>query len=346
VLNRLDLARSKVAEALRQRDSRLGMLFEKSGIGDYTWDIASDTVRFHPIVWRLYGGEGTPETAPGEWFRSRQHPDDAVMIKTALQKTIDQKRELDVEFRVILPDGGVRWISCRGNVLYDAAGVPTHINGLNLDVTARKRSEAAVRKGMEALREADQQLRSSLELAKVPVWRWIPSTNVIRWTGPVESVYGKTAAELSTYEKFKQIVHPDDLADLDAKLWHALTSGTAYEAQFRILVPGECRWLAGRGDVVRDGSGEVCGVTGVNFDITATKLAEQRLVESERSFRELADDMPQMVWIGNTDGETEYLNRQWKEYTGSSDIRDRHKFFHPDDLKTVVAGWEKAKQTG
>jgi len=346
VLNRLDLARSKVAEALRQRENRLGMLFEKSGIGDYTWDIANDTLSFHPIVWRLYGGEGTAETAPGEWFRSRQHPDDAVMIKTALQKTIDQKRELDIEFRVILPDGGIRWLSCRGNVLYDADGVATHINGLNLDVTARKRSEAAVRKGMEALREADQQLRTSLELAKVPVWRWIAATNAVRWSGPVESIYGKSAAEVSTYDQFKQLVHPEDLADLDAKMWHGLTSGTAYEAQFRILVEGGIRWLAGRGDVLRDGNGEVYGLAGVNFDITATKLAERRLMESERSFRELADAMPQMVWIGNASGETEYMNRQWAEYTGSSDLRERHKFFHPDDLKTVVAGWQKARQTG
>ncbi len=342
VLNRLDAARSKVAEALRERDRRLDLLFEKSGIGDYTWDIAQDIVRFHPIVWKLYGGEGMPETAPGEWFRSRQHPEDAATISHALENALKQNRELDVEFRIVLPDGGLRWISCRGNVLCDEAGKPTYINGLNLDVTARKRSEAAVRKGMEALREADQQLRMSLELAKVPVWRWISATNVIRWSGPVESVYGRSGAELANVQSFNTIVHPDDVAELNAQMSGGLISGTSYEAQFRIFVAGEVRWLAGRGDVLRDSDGEVCGLTGVNFDITAIKVAEQRVIESEGRFRELADAMPQIVFSADSSGQVRYLNRQWYDYTKSSSIEARYDFIHPDDRETVRTGWQKA----
>ncbi len=342
VLNRLDAARSKVAEALRERDRRLGMLFEKSGIGDYTWDIAEDTVRFHPIVWKLYGGEGMPESAPGDWFRSRQHPDDAPTISRALENALRQDGELDVEFRVLLPDGGLRWISCRGNVLCDEAGKPVRINGLNLDVTARKRSEAAVRKGMEALREADQQLRTSLELAKVPVWRWMSATNVIRWSGPVESVYGRPAAELSNLEQVNAIMHPDDVAELTALMSRGLSSGTSYEAQFRIFAGGEVRWLAGRGNVMRDSNGEVCGLTGVNFDITAMKLAEQHVIESEGRFRELADAMPQIVFSADASAEVQYLNRQWYDYTQSSSLAEPYDFIHPDDLETVRSGFRKA----
>jgi len=86
-------------------------------------------------------------------------------------------------------------------------------------------------------------------------------------------------------------------------------------------------------------------MSGVNFDITATKIAEQRLSESERSFRRLADAMPQIVWTSNADGDAEYCNRQWYAYTGSSTIQEISQFVEPDDWETAGREWRKALES-
>ena len=257
VLNRLDLARSKGEDALRKRDQRLELLFEKSGIGDYIWDIQNDEVRFHPMVRQLYGVTESQETVSAHWFRNRQHPNDAAMIAREVQAAIANKTPLNIEFRLVLPEGTIRWISCRGNVVYDESGKATHINGLNIDVTARKQSEAAARESLEAVHEADLRLQTGLDFAKVAVWIWIASPDTVKWFGPVKQIFGRAASEISTFAQFRELMHPEDLPDLETKVSRSMKSGGDYRAQFRIRTPGGIRWIAGRGGVLRDGSGQV-----------------------------------------------------------------------------------------
>ena len=345
VLNRLDLARSQGEDALHEHDQRLELLFEKSGIGDFTWDIQNDAVRCHPIVRQLYGVTDSQETVKAGWFRNRQHPHDAAMIAREVQAAIANKAPLDIEFRLVLPEGKIRWISCRGNVVYDESGRATHIHGLNIDVTANKRSDAVVRESQEAAREADLRLQTALEFAKVAVWTWTSSPDHVRWFGPVKQIFGKDAADISTLAQFREFMHPEDLSELEAKVALSMRTVSDYRAQFRILTPEGIRWIAGRGGVLRDGSGQVYGMCGVNFDITATKIAEQRLSESERSFRNLADAMPQIVWGSNASGVTEYCNRQWYAYTGSSTVQEISQFVEPGDLEKARFEWSKAMET-
>ena len=342
VLNRLDAARSRGEEALRERDRNLELLFEKSGIGEYYWDVERDMVRFNATVDKFYGGTGAQNQAPAAWFRERMHAEDAERVQTEVQLAIAQRTPLDVEFRVNQPDGKVRWISCRGNVVYDDQGAPSHINGLNIDLTARKESEAAVRTSLESARLADHQLNTGLELSKVAVWQWFSEVDKVTWSGPVEEIYGSSAEQLSRYAGLRELIHPDDRDDLDAVVQEALSKGCDYRADFRVLAGDEIRWIAGRGAALRDASGAICGMSGVNFDVTATKQAEQRMFESERRFRLLADAMPQIVWTSNASGQLDYCNGQWQLYTGNVWASQISEFLHPDDLADWNRQWQRS----
>jgi PAS domain S-box-containing protein len=200
-----------------------------------------------------------------------------------------------------------------------------------------------VEQAAESLGDSDLQLRMALEFSHVAVWHWIQATGAITWSGPVKLVYGKPESEITNFAQFREMVHPDDRAALEVKFFESLSCGREYRAEFRIIRPaGDIRWLAGRGDVLRDERGLIYGISGANFDITAAKTAEQRLRESERSFRELADAMPPMVWTADGSGQHDYFNRRWFEYTGGTDFSDVYRFVHPDDFERVSRAWETA----
>lgn len=84
-------------------------------------------------------------------------------------------------------------------------------------------------------------------------------------------------------------------------------------------------------------------------DIALRKAAEVALRESEKRFRQLADAMPQMVWISSPDGKTEYYNQQLKEYDGiryDGLVWDWLPAVHPDDRNKVIEAWQHSVNTG
>ncbi len=88
----------------------------------------------------------------------------------------------------------------------------------------------------------------------------------------------------------------------------------------------------------------------IDTDITARKQSEQLMRESEQSYRQLADAMPQIVWTAKPDGNLDYYNQRWFEFTGLT-VEETEKYgwamiIHPDDLGRFRAAWSKSVETG
>ncbi|MEG8038821.1 PAS domain S-box protein [Sphingomonas sp. LR60] len=89
----------------------------------------------------------------------------------------------------------------------------------------------------------------------------------------------------------------------------------------------------------------------VSRDITTGRAAEEQLRESEARFRLMADAVPQIVWITDAGGHTEFFNKQWSNYTGAAYEpttagQIAHSFIHPDDAGATMAAFDKARATG
>ncbi len=95
---------------------------------------------------------------------------------------------------------------------------------------------------------------------------------------------------------------------------------------------------------MRDDRGAVVGLIGIGRDISERRRVEERLLESEARFRLLADSMPQIVHVTESDGRVTFVNQQWRDYTGqpSAEEADLGPLVHPDDLPGMVDAWRLA----
>jgi PAS domain S-box-containing protein len=160
--------RKQAQEALRQQQERAEFVADASDMGFWFCDLP-----FDKLIWdkRVKNHFGLPPDANVtiHTFYERLHPEDREPTRRAMEKSIANNTQYDVEYRTVAADGRQNWIRAIGRTFYDAGGQPTRFDGVTLNVTERKQSELAL-SGSEAryrvLAESlDQQVQArTLEL--------------------------------------------------------------------------------------------------------------------------------------------------------------------------------------
>jgi PAS domain S-box-containing protein len=138
-----DVTERKNAElALSERDEQLWLAGQAARVGSFATDIGTGRVQSSPGYAVIHGlAEGTKESLREEW-RMRVHPDDLGCLDLLLSQAFAERRRAhNTEYRIVAPDGRVRWIESRSLISYDGAGQPARIVGVNIDITERKRVE-------------------------------------------------------------------------------------------------------------------------------------------------------------------------------------------------------------
>ena len=133
--------------ALRESEQRLRLALAAAQMGTWSWRVKADIHHRDENLNRLLGLEPVESDVPIEQFFSHIHPDDRDRVRTAFDATVRQGYNLKIDFRVVWPDGQVRWLSDQGDIF--GVGDERYLAGACVDITDRKQME-------EALREADR----------------------------------------------------------------------------------------------------------------------------------------------------------------------------------------------
>jgi len=137
--------RKEAEEALRRSEGYLAEAQRLSQTGSWAWRSAGDTALHLSDEWcRIYGFD--PEVAMPAWEQllGRIHPDDRAKWQRTRDRAIREKSEYQVEFRILLPDGTVKYIHTVGHPVFNAAGDLVEFVGSSMDITERKRAEEAL----------------------------------------------------------------------------------------------------------------------------------------------------------------------------------------------------------
>ncbi len=141
-----DITRQRQAEAeLRQNQEQLQLAHQAARMGTWRWDVTTNVLRWDSGLRRLYGLTDGEQVSGYDDFIARVHPDDRERVSLSVQQALGGRGALDYEFRIILPDGRVRWLADLGRVATDASGEPLYLTGICMDVTERKAVEDHLR---------------------------------------------------------------------------------------------------------------------------------------------------------------------------------------------------------
>lgn len=268
--------RKAAEERAVEQANLLSLAQSGAGAGAWNYDFSTRLLTLEPRAIELLG---FPSAHPGvlglEELRAIIHPDDHGPITAKFQEVLAAEGNFEIEYRVRLDDGRIRWIHSVGSTMADATGKPHRLIGLILDTTSQK--EAA-----DALRESEKRLRLALEAAGDGAWEHILATNVTNMSTRLLAKLGYEPDEFPpTLQAYTALIHPDDVQNSIAAFQDHLRGHTdAYATEYRIrTAAGEWLWFSDRGRVVgRDAvTGRPLRIVGTHSDITAKKRAEIEL---------------------------------------------------------------------
>jgi len=277
-------ARKRAEEALRESTARFQEVLENSLDASYKRNLLTDTYDYlSPVYTRIAGY--TPaemEHVSVRMLMDLIHPDDVPEVTRVLADSVANAAgtEYQYEYRIKHKDGHYLWILNRLTVMRDAHGTPVARIGSVSDITARKRTEAA-------LRESEANYRQLVEITTDWVWA-IDCDGVHTYSNPaVYQLLGYQARDVVGTNALP-LIHPDDAQAVRGMLHRCRAQKVGWQNV-------SIRWLHKSGTVctfessaspMLDAAGQVVGYSGVDRDITARTHAEEALRESESLLRE------------------------------------------------------------
>ena len=142
-----DLLRQQ--RALHQFEERVALAAEAAQLGVWEFDTTTDRIWISDKVRQLFQFPPDDEITYSE-FQKRVHPDDRAARDRIMRRAIQTQAGYETEYRIVLPDGTIRWIGGRARCLGDGTGNPTRLLGVSMDITERKQAEELFHLATEA----------------------------------------------------------------------------------------------------------------------------------------------------------------------------------------------------
>ena len=279
----------RTAAALAETEARYRLAADAAELGTWTWDVATDSATFDARVRGLFAFPGEDPQSRADILLTRVHPDDRADVAAALAEAANPAGDgrYDAEFRVVRPDGTERWARAAGLMRFDGAGGerrPAHLVGTVLDVTERRRAEAAVV-------ESERQLRTMVDALPALAWT-ARADGYIDWYNAGWYAYtGTTPGEMAGWGW--QRVHDPAVLPAVLERWAAsIASGAPFEMTFPLRgADRRFRAFLTRVAPVRDAAGRVIRWVGTNTDVEAERAARAEAEAANRAKSEFLSTM-------------------------------------------------------
>jgi len=257
--------RKQMEQALREREEKFRHFADNNQALIWITDPESgENLYVNPAYEKIWGCSSRVETI---------HPEDRNPLMAALEEQ-KQGNSTDIEYRILQPDGSVRWIWERGFVIRDEQGKVNSYGGVAEDITAWKYAE-------NSLRESEARLTLALTSVQIGIWDWNIPTQDILWSANMGPLYGlPSGSKCPPYPALLDLIHPEDREALIRKVRQVIVQKTECVIDYRVIHPdGSIHWLSSRGQVYDNEMGVPIRMIGTTRDIADRKLAEEKIRE-------------------------------------------------------------------
>jgi PAS domain S-box-containing protein len=297
---KLKLAQLEEQEKLlRERESLLIETQRIAKIGSYALDIKTASYRWTPEMFEIFEFETTEEITK-EKIYNRVHPDDRNKLADAVKRAYSCQEQIDLDYRLLLPDGTVKYIWSKGLVEFDDSGKPIRVVGTVMDKSERAYANARLKAVQSELTE----IKEFVFLAEsVPQLVWTASADgkVEYFNEKFYEYTGETREDMTIWG-WTRVVHPEDVERTVGVWTKALTNKDFYQVEYRLKrSDGEYRWFLGKGTPMKDESGQVLKWFGTCTDIDDIKQAEEELRRKNLELSKTNRDLDNFVYTASHD---------------------------------------------
>ena len=268
--------RMAAESALELATARLESTMAAAEIGTWMWNLNSGEVTIDRNLSRMYGRDATaPLRGDPSLLHQRIHPDDLPRVRAAENAALDTGRLESTEYRILLPDGSVRWLVSRGTVHSELSDQPAMLLGLLIDISGQRMAE-------RALRQSENLYRAVGESIDYGIWVCDAAGRNIYASDSLLRLLGITQEQCSNLG-WTDLLHPDDVEGTRAAWEECVRSGDFWYREHRFL-GADKRYhpILAQGVPIRDEEGKVTGWAGINLDISRIKQTEDALREQDR----------------------------------------------------------------
>jgi PAS domain S-box-containing protein len=272
----LDNTEKKISELkLQKSENRFRSYFELGLIGMVTTSIEKGWLDFNETLLNMFG------YSREEFFKltweDLTHPEDREADLTQFNRVIDGEIDgYSMEKRFFHKDGSIVSAHISANAIRKTDGTVDHFVAIILDITDLKLAE-------EALLENERDYIRIQEEAHFGSWSLDLVKNKLDWSDENYRIFGMPSERPSnTYERFLEIVHPDDMEYVNNNWTAAVNDNTPYNIEHRLLIDGQVKWVREVAKVVHNEEGKAIKGVGITEDITDRKLMEEELLKARK----------------------------------------------------------------
>jgi PAS domain S-box-containing protein len=303
----LDITQRKQAEeALRESEAKFASLVANiPGVCYRTRIDENWTMLFLSPEMEAISGYPPDAFGPGGTtaFVDVVHPEDREKIRQVILEAVDGHRPFQAEYRIVRPDGAVRWVLDRGQASFDADGNAHFQDGVMFDITESKEARQQAAAAAAELRDNEIKFRTLVENIPGVCYRcrMDDKLTVLYVSDGIERLAGYTAAQIQADRdhSFGGIIHSEDWSKVETTIRDALAKRQSFELEYRIVrADGSIRWVYDRGQGIFADDGTPIFQDGVLLDITERKNAEEKLNATEAArAAEVADKYEKLQCI-------------------------------------------------
>ncbi len=284
----------------RDAAAQTRLTLDAAGIGTWTWDVGSGAVRWSTAQERIYGLAAGSFPGTYDACTAPIHPDDRERVLAAIAEGLDRLTEGHLAYRVVRPDGTVRWLDQFSRVLLDPDGRARGVSGVTIDVTERRGAEENHRHARAYLQAVFGGVVDGITIQGSTgslLFANDAAAEIIGFSSAQRLIDASTEEILQRFAMFDAAGQPLPLDRLPGR--RALRGEHPPELAVRYQRIGseEDRWALIRATPVLDNVGAVLFAVNIFRDITDQRRAEDDLRHSEARYRLLFESNPYPMWV-------------------------------------------------
>jgi PAS domain S-box-containing protein len=305
LIARHDVKVKMTEEQLKESEEWLRYVLEN--VQDAVWsaDLSGRFKFLSPIMAHIYGRPLSEIMATSAFWIKTAHPDDQAMARASNDELLRDGR-VELEYRIILPDGTVRWISDRKILLQDEHGESSRMAGIISDITDRKQAEAELQK-------SEAHYRLVVENINDIIWTFDLSSMTYTFVSPsAQRILGYSADE--TKVKNLDFIFTPETKRHVLKVFGKFMEGKAegdsivIDAEHR-KNDGSLIWMEISASPLRDDLGNIVGFLGVTRNLTERKRSEEALSLSQLRLRLFIDANSDLLFLKDSDLKYQMVNK-------------------------------------